>query len=313
MILVENKQIFQIPTTDFTFKKIFGTEANKHFLIKFLNDFVSKYTGNIVDVAYLQTEKYGLRESERKAVFDILCTDQEKRNFIVEMQRAPQPDYAERSVFYLCRAVSASMEKGVLGYSIYPTYSVNILDFELPEYKKSGECFQGVFLKNHKNQILTKKVAIFYINLCNFAAEQPEVTEEMRNWLFLLKNMPELDEQDYATQKGFFKELMDECRIEKLDTMEKKEYQKSVLEYEDVKRAVAYAGELAAKAAYEEGIEKGITEGRKEGREEGREEGRMAALLQTAKNLLDLGLPMTDITKATGLTEEQIQTGTSPL
>ena len=105
-------------------------------------------------------------------------------------------------------------------------------------------------MKDHKNRILTKKVAIFYINLCNFAAEQPEVTEEMRNWLFLLKNMPELDERDYATQKGIFKELMDECRIAKLDTMEKEDYRKSVLEYEDVKRAVAYAGELAAKAAF---------------------------------------------------------------
>ena len=294
-IMAENKQIFQIPTTDFTFKKIFGTEQNKRFLIKFLNDFVSRFTGGIVDVTYLQTEQYGLKESERKAVFDILCTDQDQRNFIVEMQRAPQPDFAERSVFYLCRAVSASMEKGVLGYSIYPTYSVNLLDFELPEYKKNGECFQGVFLKDHKNRILTKKVAIFYINLCNFAAEQPEVTEEMRNWLFLLKNMPELDERDYAIQQGIFKELMDECRIAKLDTMEKEDYRKSVLEYEDVKRAVAYAGELAAKAAYEEGMEKGMEKGRE-------------ALLLAAQNLLEMGLSVADIAKATGLSEEQIQT-----
>ncbi|MBQ7489170.1 MAG: PD-(D/E)XK nuclease family transposase [Bacteroidales bacterium] len=40
----DNSQIFQIPTTDFSFKRIFGTEANKHFLIHFLNCFVAKYT-----------------------------------------------------------------------------------------------------------------------------------------------------------------------------------------------------------------------------------------------------------------------------
>ncbi|MBQ7489125.1 MAG: PD-(D/E)XK nuclease family transposase, partial [Bacteroidales bacterium] len=52
----QRKNIFQIPTTDFSFKKIFGTEQNKRFLIRFLNCFVSKYTGEIVDVTYLPTE-----------------------------------------------------------------------------------------------------------------------------------------------------------------------------------------------------------------------------------------------------------------
>ncbi|MBQ9507834.1 MAG: PD-(D/E)XK nuclease family transposase, partial [Bacteroidales bacterium] len=50
------KDIFQIPTTDFTFKRIFGTERNKRFLIHFLNCFVSKYTGEIADITYLPTE-----------------------------------------------------------------------------------------------------------------------------------------------------------------------------------------------------------------------------------------------------------------
>ena len=48
-----------------------------------------------------------------------------------------------------------------------------------------------------------------------------------------------------------------------------------------------------------------MEEGRKEGREEGREEG-MKKLLQTAKKLLDYGMPMADVAKMTGLAEEQI-------
>lgn len=54
------KDIFQIPTTDFTFKRIFGTERNKRFLIHFLNCFVSKYTGEIVDITYLPTNTTGM-------------------------------------------------------------------------------------------------------------------------------------------------------------------------------------------------------------------------------------------------------------
>ena len=293
--MTKNKNIFQIPTTDFTFKKIFGTEANKRFLIDFLNNFVSKYTGIITDVTYLPTEQYGLNESERRAVFDLLCVDQNQQNFIIEMQRANQPDFAERSIFYLSRAISASMEKGGYDYHILPTYSVNLLDFELPEYKNSGECFQALFLTDQKNRILTTKVAIFYIKLRNFAAESSELTEGMRNWLDLLKNMPKMDDSDYERQKPLFRELMDVCRISKLNTMEKENYRKSVLEYEDVQRAVAYAKELA----FEEGVKKGMEKGLEKGREE--------TLAHTARKLLGMGLSIEDVVKATGLSEARVR------
>jgi predicted transposase/invertase (TIGR01784 family) len=53
-------------------------------------------------------------------------------------------------------------------------------------------------------------------------------------------------------------------------------------------------------------MEKGRKEGIEEGMEKGREEG-MKALLQTAKNLLELGISLADVVKATGLSEEEIK------
>ena len=73
--------------------------------------------------------------------------------------------------------------------------------------------------------------------------------------------------------------------------MEKEEYEKSVLEYEDVQDAMEYHHRM----------------GKAEGFNDGFEKGREEALLQTAKNLLALGIPTADVAKATGLTEEQIQ------
>ena len=95
-----------------------------------------------------------------------------------------------------------------------------------------------------------------------------------------------------------FREFLDVCRITKLNTMEKENYRKSVLEYEDVQRAVAYAKELA----FEEGVEKGLEQGLEQGREEGRE-----ALIRTAKNLLTMGLSIENVVKATGLSEAQVR------
>ena len=138
-------------------------------------------------------------------------------------------------------------------------------------------------------------MAIFFIKLCNFAASQTDLTEEMLNWLNVLKNMPDMDESDYDKQPAFFQDLLDECRISKLTAMEKDNYQKSVLEYEDVKRAVAYAKETAAKDAYEEGLNVGMEKGREE------------AKLFTAKKFLALGVPVATVAQATGFSIEEIE------
>ena len=53
--------------------------------------------------------------------------------------------------------------------------------------------------------------------------------------------------------------------------------------------------------------QKGKEEGRAEGKEEGRAEGMSQRSLEIARNLLSLGLPVNQITQATGLTEEEIE------
>ena len=60
-----------------------------------------------------------------------------------------------------------------------------------------------------------------------------------------------------------------------------------------------------------EGIQEGRLEGRHEGKLEGRQEGRLEGfadgVMQTAKNLLDMGLSVENISKATGLSCEEIE------
>jgi predicted transposase/invertase (TIGR01784 family) len=88
--------------------------------------------------------------------------------------------------------------------------------------------------------------------------------------------------------------------------MEKQEYEKSVLEYEDVKDAMDYHHRLGIEEGFQKGLEEGMEKGREEGKEEGRAEGR-EALLVAARNFLELGVSVSDIVKATGLSEEQVR------
>ena len=59
--------------------------------------------------------------------------------------------------------------------------------------------------------------------------------------------------------------------------------------------------------SYQKGKEEGRAEEMEKGRAEGLEKGMNQRSLEIARNLLSLGLPVTQITQATGLTEEEIK------
>lgn len=78
---------------------------------------------------------------------------------------------------------------------------------------------------------------------------------------------------------------------QKLTEMEKEEYKKSVLEYEDVQKAVQYARE----------------QGREEGREQGLAEGRETEKRLLILNMLAKGFDPDLVAEITGLTGEEVR------
>ena len=111
-------------------------------------------------------------------------------------------------------------------------------------------------------------------------------------WCYVIKNMWRMTDSDIPVSDTSFRELYEECKLSKLSDMEKQEYEKSILEYDDVKDAIEYNRRL------------GRAEGREKGREEGRVEGREEALRQAAKKFLEMGISIEDVAKATGLDME---------
>ena len=57
----------------------------------------------------------------------------------------------------------------------------------------------------------------------------------------------------------------------------------------------------------EEGRQEGLKEGRQAGMQAGREQGFTEGVMQTAKKLLDIGLSVENISKATGLSCNEIE------
>ena len=85
------------------------------------------------------------------------------------------------------------------------------------------------------------------------------------------------------------------AEIAKFTPVELKEYEDSLKTYRDLKNSLDTAEE------------KGRVEGREEGRVEGRVEGEKRKAIAIARNLKSMGMSISDISKATGLQEEEIK------
>ena len=229
-------------------------------------------------------------------VYDVYCTDQEDDHVIVEMQQEDQKFMKNRMIAYSSRIISNSLEVGDRKYDIPTVITIVLANFKVAELTGCDEFVQYVTLKDEKNNIFSKKVAFLLIDLSKFAAQKQfdQLADDRARWCYSIQNMSRMKEGTIPARFGIFHKLYEDCRLTKLNTMEKQEYEKSVLEYEDVKDAMDYHHRL------------GIDEGYQKGLEEGREEGREEALINTALKLLGMGFSVQDVAQATGLNEEQV-------
>ena len=97
--------------TDFGFKRIFGQEQSKETLIAFLNTLLPP-RHQIEDLQYTNPEHQGLTEYDRKAIFDLNCVSSTGEHFIVELQKAKQKFFKDRSVFYASFPIQRQAQRG---------------------------------------------------------------------------------------------------------------------------------------------------------------------------------------------------------
>jgi predicted transposase/invertase (TIGR01784 family) len=224
------------PLTDFGFKKLFGTEPNKDLLIDFLNEIIPNR--KIKDLTYSSNEHLGKLKIDRKAVFDIYCTGENDERFIVEMQKAKQNYFKDRSVFYSSFPIQEQAQKGDWNYKLDPVYSIGILDFEFDEHKKEKNLLHLIELKNQKCEVFYEKLKFIYIELPKFKKGQDELETHFDKWLYVFTHLQDLQNRPKALQERVFKKLFETAEIAKFSETERKEYEESLKNYRDIKYLV---------------------------------------------------------------------------
>ena len=116
-------------------------------------------------------QKQKVSKEDKFVRFDLYCKNQNGDRFIVEMQNGWQKHFADRAIVYAGRAAGQSVERGDTLYEqVKGVYSLNIVAYNLPEFKGNKNFFWRVYLKDDRNKIFSKKNVLYFVELSKFAA-----------------------------------------------------------------------------------------------------------------------------------------------
>jgi len=271
--------------TDFGFKRIFGTDPNKELLINFLN---SLFDGEevIKDVKYLNSENVGDVYTERKAIFDVYCENENGEKFIVEMQNAYQTYFKDRSLFYSTFPIREQAPKGSdWNFCLKKVYVVALLNYKMSdEAFDSSDTIHTIALMDTKtNKVFNTKLMFKYVEVGRFDKTDEELMSLSDKWMYVLKNLSRLDNRPAALREKIFSKLFAAASVARFTPTELREYEDSLKAYRDIKNSLDTA------------------------KEEGREEGREQRNIEIAKKMLAAGMHIDIIINMTDLSKDEIE------
>ena len=179
------------PFTDFGFKKIFVEEASKPLLLDFLNALLPE-SGKIVDLTLKNSEQLAETEEKRRAVYDIYCENERGEKFIVELQKAKQNYFRERTIYYATFPIREQGEKGDWDFNLKAVYCIGILDFTFDNAKfdtDKGEYEHTIKLKNQNGKTFYEKLTFIYFEMPNFIKTEEELKTRLDKWLYFIKHL----------------------------------------------------------------------------------------------------------------------------
>jgi predicted transposase/invertase (TIGR01784 family) len=272
------------PFTDFGFKKIFGEEASKPLLMDFLNALLSPAI-KIVTLTFKNTEQLGHAEADRKVIYDIYCENEIGEKFIVELQKAKQNYFKERTIYYSTFPIQEQAEKGEWNYNLKAVYCIGILDFTFDDYEsepEKSEVVHTIQLKNQNNKVFYEKLSYIYLEMPNFKLGENKLKTRLDKWLYFIKYLEDFQTIPHIFTDEIFAQAFEKAELAQFAPNELEKYENSLKVYRDLKGVIDTAFD------------------------EGKMEGKMEGKIEVAKALKESGVTIEIISKSTGLSASEI-------
>ena len=258
---------------DWAVKRLLRQKANFGVLEGFLTVLLGE---NVKIIEILESESNQQTIDDKFNRVDIKARNSKDEIIIVEIQNTRELYYLERILYGVAKAITEHISLGERYYAVKKIYSISILYFDIG--KGEDYLYHG---QNHFIGVHTEIFPEYFLIRVN-EFDKVAVTP-LEEWIEYLKTgcirpdttAPGLEE---ARQKLIYYNMSKEERH-------------------------AYDEHLSAIM-----IQNDVLDGAKlEGRMEGRMEGKMEERLEIANNLKSLGVDITAIHKATGLSPEEIE------
>ena len=248
------------PYTDFGFKKLFGEEGSKDLLIDFLNQLLPHYH-QIAELTFKNTETLPDTKVERKAFFDIYCESKAGEKFIVEMQKAKAEYFKDRAIFYTSFPIREQAPKGDWDFQLLPIYFIAILDFDYDKddkYVGMRKFMRDACIKDQDGDIFYDKLWFKFLQMPLFRKREDELETHFDKWCYFLKHLESFQYIPSILNEPIFNKGFEIAKIAHLTPEQNEQYQKSLIQYWEVKNVTD--------TAFKDGKSEGLAEGRAKGK-----------------------------------------------
>jgi predicted transposase/invertase (TIGR01784 family) len=189
----------------------------------------------IKELNFATTEPLGRSPLDRKAIFDVYGIAESGERFIVELQKAKQKFFKDRSLFYASFPIQDQTLKGEWNFKLEAVYTVGILDFVFDNADDSNDFYHLIELKDHNNQVYNPKLKFIYLELPRFEKTSDELETDLEKSVYLFRHLTYMDEAPENLQEGIFAKLFDEAALANLTPKEIRAYEDSLKYYRDMK------------------------------------------------------------------------------
>jgi len=281
------------PYSDFGFKRLFGSEANKSLLIDFLNCLVLP-EHQIADLEFQPNDALPTSTFERRAFFDLRCTATSGERFIVEMQKAKFHFFKDRALFDATDPIKEQAERGDWDFKLQPVYFVAILDFLYDEQVEKAKLLREVHLRDQDGETFSDKLHFRFVQMPAFQKTESELTTHFDKWCYFLKNLENFEVLPEILREPVFEKGISTLKEAALTKEELPSYEQSLKEQRDFT------------VFLREQVADGFARGKAEGLAESKARGKAEALRDAARKMRELGLSWEAVTQATGVRPEEL-------
>ncbi|UTD04122.1 PD-(D/E)XK nuclease family transposase [Treponema denticola] len=266
---------------DYAFKRIFGTEENTDILQNLLECILDILPENIAGLELLDKEFHKEILTEKLGILDIKLRLKDKTIINIEIQNRRRGDFPERSVYYWSKMYNESIKQGQDYTNLPKCITINLIG---KGFNKNKRLHNKYFvMEKDTKEPLFSKLEIHIINL-----ETAKLLEE--------SNYTDIKTKRLLSWLKFIE--TDDREVRKMLAQNSKTMKKAnaAIEVMEMSPRDKWLYESRMKYQHDMASEK----------HEGYTEGVYQTKLETAKNLVDLGVAHEVIMQATGLKQDEI-------